>query len=94
MPDMMNLTAAVQAATRAMCERVSEDLYRDPDPEASEWWAAIRHVWKHQRKRRRAFLALWMDDTLRNRRPFSYDGLATLYGGSSIKVPVTYTRTE
>jgi hypothetical protein len=91
---MMNFSDAIKAATTRMVEQVSEDLFRDPDPESTEWWNAIWHVWRYQRKRRRAFLTLWMDDTLTNRRTFGCDGLATLYGGSSIKVPVTYTRTE
>ncbi len=82
---------AVERLTQQMVAKIGEDLYGDPDPEATEWWSAIRHVWKHQRKRRRAFLTLWMDDTLTNRNHYGLGGLATLYGGSSINVPVVYT---
>lgn len=72
-----------------LCAQLSEDMFRDHDPDATAWWAAIHHVWRHQRKTKRKFLKLWMDDTQDHRLPFGMVGLSTVYsGGSSIQIPL------
>jgi len=90
---IMSNRSLFESITQKMVETISEDIFRDPDPEATEWWAAIRHVWRYQRKKKRAFLKLWMDDTLEHRNTvFGYDGLATVYGGTKIESPFVFDR--
>jgi hypothetical protein len=79
-----NIDVSRRMAEAIMAEQISKMLYMDFDPEATAWWSAIHYVWKHQRKSKRHFLKLWMDDTQAHRGPEQVcSGLAQLVQASS-----------
>lgn len=73
-----------------MAEAISNDIYKDHDPENTEWWNAVHTARKHQRKSRRKFFDLWLDELVKGRKTLDFTGLVGLQmsGGSSIYVPI------
>lgn len=88
--------SAMEKLTQMLCNQLSEDLYRDPDPENTEWQYAVRQAMKCYRKRRRAFFKLWLECLAEARTKHSFTGLSQVYsssttfsGGDGIRVPIS-----
>lgn len=92
---MIDLSSLKAITEKYLTKFISDEIFRDNDPENSAWWSAVYRARRYRRGKARKFFTLWLDEIRRGRRLLGCDGLAdatmqstTYSGGAEIVTPL------